>query len=78
MAKLGPIEIETGYGLLFIVGFAIWLGVPVLNSVFDTTVMTGTASLPVVGSNPIYSVVGGGSALTGFVSYLGHLFGWWQ
>lgn len=77
MVKIGPIEVETGYGLMFIGGFAIWLGVPVLNSIFEIGVMTGSVSIPILGTAPVYAALGGGIGLTGFVSYLGHLFDWW-
>lgn len=75
--RLGPIEFDTGYGLLIIVGLAVWIGVPVINSVFGTSIMASTMSLPVVGDNPLYVVIGGGMALTGFLGYIGHRSGWW-
>ena len=78
MAKVGPIEIETGYGLVFLGSIGIWAGVPVLNSVFDTGIMTGEVSLPIFESNPLYAVLGGGLMAISLTVYVGHVLGWWQ
>jgi len=78
MTKIGPIQIETGYGLIFLAGLAIWIGVPVLNTTFGTGIMTGYVSLPIIGGSPLYAAIGGGLAGTGFIIYIGHLLNWWQ
>lgn len=78
MVQLGPVQIDTGYGLMTIIGFAIWICVPVINSVFEVAVMSSTATIPIIEiTRPLYVIIGGGLASIGILGYLGHRTGWW-
>ena len=65
----------TGYALLIIIGFAIWVGIPILNAQFGTEIMTDL--ITVIDGYPIYMYrgIGGGLAGIGILSYLGFRFG---
>jgi len=65
------IQWDTGYSLLFISGLFVWIGVPVINSVFSTSVMTATQTLPVVGPLQLNVLIGSGLLLFGILSYSG-------
>lgn len=68
---------DTGYALFIIAGFGIWIGVPVINSVFDLTLMTSTTEIPSVGTYQINVAIGGGMASIGILGYIGHRTGLW-
>jgi hypothetical protein len=59
----------SGYVWLILIGFAIWIGVPVVNSTFGTSIMTFEVvvrSIVLQGN----AAVGGSLAFTGFASYV--------
>ena len=68
---------DTGYALFIILGFGIWIGVPVINVTFGLSLMSSSVFLPVVGTHSLNTVVGGGMALIGILGYIGHRTGWW-
>ena len=71
---MASIQWDTGYSLLFLGGLFVWIGVPVINSVFGTASMTGVIALPVIGSLPMNVAFGGGLVLFGLLSYAGFRF----
>ena len=63
---------------MIIGGLAIWVGVPVVNSVFDLAVMASAQTVPVAGiSGPLSTILGGSMLVIGIMAYLGHRTGWW-
>lgn len=69
------IQWDTGYSLVFIAGLVVWIGVPVLNSAFDTAIMTSVQTFPVIGSHQMNVVIGGSLLAFGLVSYAGFRYG---
>ena len=65
------IQWDTGYSLFFIAGLAIWVGVPILNSMFGVGTMTGYLTLPIIGTQQMNVVFGGGLMALGLISYAG-------
>lgn len=61
---------DSGYSMLFIGGLSIWFGAPVLNSMFNTSIMASYITLPMIGSHPMNVIVGGAIMLVGLLSYL--------
>lgn len=66
--RLSPAGI-TGYMWLIIIGFVIWVGVPVINRTFGTSVMNFDVHLNVVILHGNVAI-GGFLVLAGFLSYL--------
>ncbi|MBV0901830.1 hypothetical protein [Haloarcula salina] len=64
----------TGYALMIILGMAIWVGVPIANTVFGTHIMTDL--IMVFNDYPIYMYrgLGGGLMGLGTISYIGFRF----
>jgi hypothetical protein len=69
---------DTGYALFFLAGlFGIWIGVPVINSVFGLSLMTVELNIPVVGTHPMNVLFGATLALIGLLGYIGNRFDLW-
>ena len=62
---------NTGYALLIISGLFVWIGVPILNSVFGTNIMTSFYTAPIVGTHQTNVLLGGGLVSGGIISYAG-------
>jgi len=68
---------DTGYSLLMLLGAFFWVGVPVINSAFNVSVMTTTQSIPFLGTYQFNVALGGGLIALGTFLYLGNRTGWW-
>ncbi len=75
--RLGPVEFDTGYSLLIVLGFLIWISVPVINTSFGVSVMSSEQTLPIIGSHTMNVIIGGGLAGFGVIGYTGHRFSLW-
>lgn len=71
----GSLPWDTGYSLLFLSGLFVWVGVPVLNSKFGTSIMTSHQIVPVIGIHQMNVVLGGGLLAFGLISYMGFRYG---